>query len=114
MSFKVVKKTHKIRQAPKVINKVYHAPRVVINKITTNVFRMFQYFPQNISPKLINKNLQIDNSRVVMYFNYKQIQNKTKLEVASGNSNIIRVLACNFCDCEKVLHLFLIFAVFLQ
>ena len=24
-----------------------------------------------------------------MYFNYKQIQNKTKLEVASDNSNII-------------------------
>ena len=53
------------------------------------MFRMFQYFSQNISPILINKNLHIDNSRIVMYFNYKQIQNKTKLEVASRNSNII-------------------------
>ena len=50
---------------------------------------MFQYFSQNISQRLINKNLQIDNSRVVMYFNYKQIQNKTKLKVASRNSNYI-------------------------
>ena len=35
-----------------------------------------------------------------MYFNYKQIQDKTKLDVASGNSNI----ACKFCDYAKVLH----------
>jgi len=36
-----------------------------------------------------------------MYFNYKQIQNKTKLEVAFGNSNIFWVPTCKFCDCAK-------------
>ena len=44
---------------------------------------------KNISPRLINKKLQINSSKVLMYFNYKQIQNKTKLEVAFGNLNII-------------------------
>ena len=50
---------------------------------------MFQNFSQNISPRFVNKTFQIDNSRVVMYFNYKQIQNNTKLDVACRNSNII-------------------------
>jgi len=50
---------------------------------------MFQCFSQNIARRFINKNLQIDNSIIVMYFNYKQIQNKIKLEVTFGNSNII-------------------------
>ena len=49
------------------------------------MFRMFQYFSQNIARRFINKNLQIDNSIIVMYFNYKQIQNKIKLEVTFGN-----------------------------
>ena len=48
-----------------------------------------------------------------MYFNYKQSQNKTKLEVASGNSNIIWVLGSKFYDYAKFLHPFPIFAVFL-
>jgi len=51
--------------------------------------------------------------KVVMYFNSKQSQNKTKLEVASGNSNIIQVPGSKFYVCAKVLHPFPIFAVFL-
>jgi len=39
-----------------------------------------------------------------MYLNYKKIQNKTKLDVAYDNSNIICIPTSKFCDYAKDLH----------
>ena len=49
-----------------------------------------------------------------MYLNYKQIQNKTKLDVEYENSNIICILVFKFRDYAKVLHVQPNFANFLQ
>jgi len=58
----------------------YDAPRVVINIYKQNILQMyFNYKCTLIYHKKSYKHLHIDNSRVVMYFNYKQIQNKYKV-----------------------------------